>query len=83
MDEFSSHQAGLEAPAMRHRELVANAAADIPLRPRAIYCQAPGTITLRDEDGIDLPYTLEAGQVLSVRALRVMGITGGTFYGWS
>ena len=83
MDEFSDHQAGLEAPAMRHTELVANAAADIPLRPRAIYCQAPGTITLRDEDGADLPYSMIAGQVLPLRALRVISIAGGTFYGWS
>lgn len=82
-DEFASHGKTLESPATRHWQLTANASADVDPRPRAIYCKADGTITLRDEAGTDLAYDLIAGAVLPFRALRITAISSGTFYGFS
>lgn len=82
-DQFASFGPTPTGPGEKHRQLVANADADIDPRPRAIHCQADGTITIRDEDGEDLPYTLTAGQSIPFRGVRVTAISGGTFYGWS
>lgn len=71
------------SPASRHVALAANAGADLADLPRAIYCEADGTITLLDELGTALPYTMTAGQMIPFRGVRVTAISGGTFYGWS
>lgn len=68
---------------LRHWQIVPSDGADLARRPLAIYCQAPGTIVVRDEAGIDLPYAMTAGQVLPFRGIRVLATgTSGTFYGW-
>lgn len=80
-DNFESATASLTSQGVQHI-LLAASGADLALRPKAIYCQSAGTITLEDESQVALPYTLAAGQVLPFRPLKVTAISGGTFYGW-
>lgn len=84
MDEFSDLQKGLTSPATRHFAIVPDDAADLPILPRVIYCQSAGDVVIRDATGADLTYTLETGDRLDFRGVRVLSTgTSGTFYGWS
>lgn len=84
MDEFSTHSPGLTTPATRHFQIVPDDNADLPIMPRAIYCQVAGDIVIQDVHGTVLTYSLEAGDQLSFRGLRVLSTgTTGIFYGWS
>ena len=82
-DAFEGHQASITAPASKHAALSADAGNDIDPRPRAVYCQADGTITLTDDNDNALAYAMTAGQVLAFRAKRCTAIASGTFYAWS
>ncbi len=84
MDEFSTHNSSLTAPATRHFLIVPNDNADLAVMPRAIYCQTAGDIVIQDIHGTELTYSLAAGDQLSFRGVRVMSTgTNGMFYGWS
>ncbi|SCX27144.1 spike base protein, RCAP_Rcc01079 family [Agrobacterium rosae] len=68
----------------RHWQIVPNDTQDLPDAARCIFCQVAGTIMIRDEAGIDLPYTLTAGQLLPFHPVRVLATgTTGTFYAWT
>lgn len=70
-------------PARNHFEIVPSDTEVLPNQPKAIYCQAAGTIQIVDESGKQLAYALTAGQVLPLRATKVMSTgTTGTYYGW-
>lgn len=81
-DEFASRMKTVVDPAESHALLAADSNTDLTPRPRALYCQEAGTITVRDINGVDLPYTLSAGQYIPFRGVRVTAISSGTFYGW-
>ena len=67
----------------RHAAIVPSNDADLTDLPKAIYCQAAGTIVIRDEAGVDLPYAMTQGQFLPFRGTRIMATgTTGTYYGW-
>jgi len=84
MDEFASFKKGLTSPATQHFAIVPDDSADLAVLPRVIYCQSPGTIVVRDADGVDLPYTMSAGDRIDFRGVRVLSTgTSGTYYGWS
>lgn len=84
MDEFKSFKKGLTSPATKHFAISPDDSADLPILPRVIYCETGGTLVIRDSNGVDLSYTLEAGDRLDFRAMRVLSTgTTGTFYGWS
>jgi hypothetical protein len=84
MDEFKSLTKGLTSPATKHFAITPDDNNDLPLLPRAIYCQADGMINIADSDGNILPYTLVSGDRLEFRGVRVMATgTTGTYYGWS
>ena len=84
MDEFQTFTKGLTSPATKHFAIVPDDNADLPILPRVIFCQTEGTIVIRDEAGVDLPYTLMAGDRLDFRGVRVLSTgTTGTYYGWS
>ena len=84
MDEFQSFTKGLTSPATKHFAIQPDDGADLPILPRVIYFQTEGTIVIRDNDGVDLPYTLMAGAHLEFRGVRVLSTgTTGTYYGWS
>lgn len=82
-DPFESHQPGLTASGYRHYLIAPDDDNDLPFRPRAIYCRVAGDIVMRDEADQDLTYTMEVGDVLDFRPVRVMATdTTGTFYAW-
>lgn len=84
MDEFQSFTKGLTSPATKHFAIVPNDANDLPILPRVIYCQADGTIVIKDSEGVALPYTMSAGDRIDFRGVQVMSTgTTGTYYGWS
>ena len=84
MDEFQSFTKGLSSPATKHFAIVPDDNADLPIIPRVIYCEAGGTVVIRDEAGVALPYTLASGDRIDFRGIRVMNTgTSGTYYGWS
>lgn len=82
-DPFEGHSTGLTGPGLRHFLITPSDTVDLDPRPRLIYCAAAGTIVIRDAAGNDLPYTLERGDRLEFRGVRVMatGATG-TWYSW-
>ncbi len=82
-DPFQHQARSLEAPATRHFGVTPSDGTDLPVRPRVLYCVSAGTAVLRDAEGADLPYELEAGDILPVSAVRVLA-TGTTalLYGW-
>lgn len=70
-------------PARQHFLIVPSDTAVLSVQPKAIYCQADGTIVITDESGVDLPYAMKQGQILPVRALKVKAAgTTGSYYGW-
>lgn len=82
-DPFERHSTGLTSPAVRHFLIAPSNTVDLAVRPRLIYCAAAGTIVIRDELGVDLPYTCETGDRIEFRGVRVMATgTSGTWYGW-
>lgn len=84
MDEFISFEPGLTSPATKHFAIIPDDLVDLTILPRVIYCQSEGTIVIRDEFGVTLPYTMQIGDRLDFRGVRVMDTgTTGTFYGWS
>ncbi|WP_373355114.1 hypothetical protein [Pseudoroseicyclus sp. CXY001] len=82
-DNFASHAQTLTSPAGRHRAITPSDAADLDPVPRALYVNASGSAVLRDSEGTSVTYQLTAGQVLPMRAVRVMatGTTAGLI-GW-
>ncbi|WP_275790528.1 spike base protein, RCAP_Rcc01079 family [Pararhizobium gei] len=68
----------------KHTAIVPNNSTNLPTVPKAIYCQAAGNIVVRDKSGTDLTYAMTTGQVLHVRAVRVLATgTTGTYYAWN
>ena len=83
-DPFKSHHRGMESPAARHFAITPSDAADLSVLPRVLYCVQAGTAVIRDREGADLSYTLVAGQILPLSALRVLATgTSATLYGWA
>lgn len=84
MDEFATFTKGLTSPATKHFAITPDDDADLPILPRVIYCQAEGTVVVRDISGVELPYAMAAGDRIDFRGVRVMRTgTTGTYYGWS
>lgn len=82
-DYFESRPRGVTSPATRHYQITPSDTLDLSPRPRVLYCAAGGTAAVRDADGVTLSYTLEAGQILPVSAVRVLAAgTTATLYGW-
>lgn len=84
MDEFANFAKGLNSPATKHFVILPDDTADLPILPRVIYCASAGSVVIRDSDGVELTYTMESGDRLDFRGVRVLATgTTGTFYGWS
>ncbi len=60
-----------------HFQITPDDGADLPVRPRAIFVNAGGTVALQDKSGTVVSYDVPAGAVLSIRPLRVLA-TGTT-----
>ena len=81
MDFFEKNTAGLESPAYRHYQITP-ADEDLPIRPRAIYAAGDGTLVLRDEGGVDITYTVTAGDVLAFRPIQVRAASTASCVAW-
>jgi hypothetical protein len=82
-DNFQNHQRGLESPADRHLAITPSDTAMIVPRPRALWCQTAGNLAIEDQNGTVLNYSVSAGQILPLRAVRVLATgTTATVYGW-
>jgi hypothetical protein len=82
-DPFAGLASGLSAPATRHFAITPSDSANLALRPRAIVFQTDGAAVLRDEAGTDVTYNRYAGDVLPLRAVRVLATgTTATLVGW-
>lgn len=79
-DNFGTYSPGLDSPGRKHW-LITPSANDIVPRPRSIYCEVAGTVTVQDIDGTSLTYTLVQGQVLPFRARKITAATA-TVYAW-
>jgi len=71
-DPFDTDYVNLTSPAVAHYLIVPDDAADLPVRPRAVYVNAGGTAVLQDNDGQTVAYEVVAGAVLSLRPTRVL-----------
>ncbi len=84
MDEFKGMAKSLTSPATLHFVIMPDDANDLAILPRVIYCEAAGTLMVRDETGVVLGYSMATGDRLDFRGTRVMATgTSGTYYGWS
>ena len=82
-DPFFYNATTRESPASQHFAIVPSDSSDLPIRPRVLYCAADGTAVVRDGVGNDLSYSLLAGDILPVSAVRVLATgTTATLYGW-
>jgi len=76
-DPFDTDYVNLTSPAVAQYVIAPSDSADLPVRPRALYVNAAGTAVLRDNDGEDISYEVNAGAILSIRPVRVLA-TGTT-----
>lgn len=80
-DTFSNYGTGKTSPANYHYA-VTPADADLPFRPRAFYVQSGGTLILRDANGDDVTYEVDAGQIIPFRAMQVRAGSTATVIAW-
>lgn len=82
-DTFALYNVGMTGPATNHYEITPSDTVDLPTRPRAIYCKTDGNAVLQDTGGVNVTYTVTAGQVLDLRATRVLATgTTATLVAW-
>lgn len=81
VDKFAG-QTSMISAGVRHMQIAPSDTVEIDPKPRALYCAAAGTALVEDEAGQVLPYTLEAGDILTFRGVRLRVGTTGTWYGW-
>ena len=83
-DAFQNLSSGLEAPALRHFPINPSDIADLPTRPRALYCNTAGFVAVRDVEGVDFTYAVTPGTILPIRAQRVLETgTTAAVVGWN
>ena len=71
-DNFAGFAASLTSPGEVHYVVVPSDSNDLDPRPRALKCIAAGNVAVRDLNGTDIIYPMEAGEVLEFRAIRVL-----------
>lgn len=82
-DLFNYPDSSKSAPATRHFEITPSDTVDLAVRPRALRCGTSGTVTIRDENDVDVTYPVSAGEVLPIRAVRVLATgTTASVVGW-
>jgi len=80
MSNFSSYAVGRSDPGQSHFTITPGASALNP-RPRAIYANTAGTVTVEDATGVSVVYNVLAGQVLPFSAVKITAATA-TVIGW-
>lgn len=77
-DEFSTYSDEVSAPARKMFAITPHATDEVSPLPKAIRCDAPGTVALRAVgSSADVSITMAAGEQLAVRAkfIRAAGTT--------
>jgi len=75
-NRYQSLNNELDSPAISHLEVTPSDTEDLPFLARALYVQTDGTVAVMARGG-SVTYNVVAGQVLPIRAVRVMA-TGTT-----
>lgn len=83
-DPFKSFPVRRESPAVSHFPITPSDTDDLPLRPRVFRADVGGTVTARDESGVDITYTLVDGETLIFSPVRILatGTTATGLVGW-
>ena len=82
-DTFSNVSTGMDAPARRHFAITPSDAADLAILPRALKVTVAGNVAVRDAGNVDIIYPVVAGEILPIRAVRVLATgTTATVVGW-
>ncbi|MCK0096526.1 hypothetical protein MWU60_13165 [Yoonia sp. F2084L] len=71
-DPFDTDYVNLTSPAVSHYVISPSDAADLPVRPRALYVNVGGSAVMQDASGESVSYELMAGSILPLRPNRVM-----------
>jgi hypothetical protein len=73
----------IDRPADRHFAITPSDSADLPIRPRSLRILTDGNVSVRDVGGVDITYPVVAGEILPIRAVRILA-TGTTadLVGW-
>jgi hypothetical protein len=82
MPDIFANVANRDNPADVHFAITPSNTVDFDIPVRAIYCVTAGTAQVVDRAGTVLPYAMNAGDILPVRARRINATsTTGTYYG--
>lgn len=82
IDPFGSYGTGKTSPVNNHASVTPSDAEDLPVRPRALYILTDGNLAVR-MNGVNIVYPVFAGQVMPVRAERVLATdTTATCVAW-
>lgn len=83
-DPFLTHPVGRTSPGVRHFAITPSDGADLADRPRVIRAGGAGAINVRDEAGVDVVYTVVAGEVLNFSPVRILATstTATGLVGW-
>ena len=84
IDQYAqTNPRNITAPASRHYEVTPDDDADLERRPRALFIATDGDVAVRDEEGVDVTYSLSAGDIFPFRPVRVLATgTTATVIGW-
>lgn len=84
-NRFSNHAVGRSDPAIRHKSITPHDTNEVDPRPRALRIGGAGDITLVDDDGTAITYTVVAGEVLSIspKIVKDTGTDATGIVGWS
>lgn len=77
VDRFQAARPGLSSPADRFAAIIPNDGADVAEMPRALFIGGGGNLVVQGRDGVSATFIVGAGQILPIRAARVMA-TGTT-----
>lgn len=81
VDRFAQHSVGRESPGQRHWAIVPHNTNPLDPKPRVIYAATAGVAMVRDAMGVQLAYSLAAGEILPFSAYGITESTA-TLYGW-
>ncbi len=75
--DFSDNNKGTTSPATVHQALAANTQLTFssPDYPRAIFCQAAGSLVMIDAAGTTVTYTVTAGQIIPFSPAEITSAT--------
>lgn len=83
-DQFAGRPRAPSEPAYGHFEITPSDSVDLTHVPSAIRVGGAGDVVIRDRHDVDITYTCTAGEILGVRAVRVLatGTTATNLVAW-